>query len=172
MEILNKKDRWIAFLLFISLFTITIVVIVISIFFNYQLPWKENYELRKENAAMIYEFKYQEKFENQMEVLKKYIDSIDMPNNDIYYYQQKSIDMIIKMEQNMPGKDSIRRRLLYTNFLLTSRSLIDAKKTLKTYAKSKSEIDTLLAKVDAYKKQLQIVTRELQICSQIVTTKN
>ena len=111
MEVLNKKDRWIAFLLFISLFTLTVIIIVTSIFFNYQLPWRENYELRKENTAIINEFRYQEKFENQMEILKKYIDSIDMPNHDMYYYQQKAIDMVIKMEQNIPGKDSIRRGL-------------------------------------------------------------
>ena len=171
MEVLNKKDRWIAFLLFISLFALTVIIIVTSIFFNYQLPWRENYELRKENTAIINEFRYQEKFENQMEILKKYIDSIDMPNHDMYYYQQKAIDMVIKMEQNIPGKDSIRRGLLYKNFLLTSRALIESKKTIKTYGKSKAEIDTLLAKVETYRRQIQIITRDLEVCRQLYNAK-
>jgi hypothetical protein len=172
MEVLNKKDRWIAFLIFISLFIISVVIINISIFFNYQLPWKENYELRKESAAIINEFRYQEKLENQMEQLKKYIDSIDMPNHDTYYYQQKAIDMVIKMEQNIPGKDSVRRGMLYKNFLLISRSLIDSKKTIKTYGKSKAEIDTLLAKVETYRRQVQIITRDLEVCRKLYNIKN
>ncbi|MGM5632033.1 type VI secretion system TssO [Apibacter raozihei] len=164
MEVLNKKERLISFLLFISLFLITVVIIVVSVFFNFHLPWRENEELKKENASMINEFRFQSKFEEQMELLKKYIDSIDMPNQDTYYYQQKSVDMVIKMEQNIPSQDSVRRGLLYKNFLLTSRSLIDSKKTIKTYGKSKAEIDTLLAKVEAYRKQIEIMKRDLDIC--------
>lgn len=164
MEVQNKKERRLSFLLFIALFLITIIIIVIAIFFNYHLPWKENAELKKENESMVNEFRYQGKFENQMETLKKYIDSIDMPNQDVYYYQQKAINMVISMEQGIPPQDSIRRGLLYKNFLLTSRSLIDSKKTIKTYGKSKAEIDTLLAQVVAYKKQIEIMKRDLEIC--------
>ncbi|WP_158254211.1 hypothetical protein [Apibacter sp. wkB309] len=36
--------------------------------------------------------------------LKIYINSIDMSNHDMYYYQQKAIDMVIKMEQNLPRR--------------------------------------------------------------------
>ncbi len=164
MEILNKKERFVSFLLFISLFFITIFIIVVAIFFNYHLPWRENAELKKENESMINEFRYQGRLEHQMETLKKYIDSIDMQGQDTYYYQQKAINMVIEMEQGIPPKDSIRRGMLYKNFLLTSRSLIDAKKTIKTYGKSKAEIDTLLAKVEAYRRQVEIMKRDLEIC--------
>ncbi|PQL90673.1 type VI secretion system TssO [Apibacter adventoris] len=164
MEVLNKKERVTSFLLFILLFLITTVIIVLAIFYNYQLPLKEIAELKKQNQSMINEFSYQGRFEHQMETLKKYIDSIDMPNQDVYYYQQKAINMVINMEQGIPPQDSIRRGLLYKNFLLTSRSLIDSKKTIKTYGKSKAEIDTLLAQIQTYKRQIEIMKRDLEIC--------
>jgi len=164
MEVLNKNERFRAFMLFIGLFVIAVAVIVIAIFFNFHLPWKENAELKKENAAMISEFKYQNRLEQQMETLKKYTDSIDIPNQDTYYYQQKAINMIIDMEQGIPPKDSVRRSMMYKNFLLTSRDLIDARKTIKTYGKSKEEIDTLLAQVETYRRQVEIMKRDLEIC--------
>ncbi len=165
MEILNKKERVNSFLLFIALFLITVVIIIVAVFFNFHLPWRENAELKKENQTMINEFRYQGRFEQQMETLKKYIDSIDISDEGgTYYYQQKAINMVIEMEHGIPPKDSVRRGMLYKNFLLTSRSLIDAKKTIKTYGKSKAEIDTLLAKVETYRRQVEIMKRDLEVC--------
>jgi hypothetical protein len=164
MEALNKSERFTSFILFISLFLITVVVIIGALSFNVFLPWRENAELKRENQSMINEFRYQGRFEQQMETLKKYIDSIDVPDQDTYYFQQKAITMIIEMEQGIPPGDSVKRGLLYKNFLLTNRALIDTKKTLKTYAKSKAEIDTLLAQVETYRRQVEIMKRDLEVC--------
>ncbi|TWP27723.1 hypothetical protein ETU08_06765 [Apibacter muscae] len=167
MEILNKKERFISFIIFISLFLITTLIIIWALFYNVYLPKRENAQLKKENKALITEFRYQARFENQMEDLKKFIDSIDLPKQDLntsFYFQQKAINKIIEIEQGIPKEDSVRRGLLYKNFLLTSRSLIDAKKTIKTYGQSKSEIDTLLAQIVTYKKQIELMKRDLDIC--------
>lgn len=37
MEVLDKKDRWISFILFISSYTLKVIIIDIPIYLNYQL---------------------------------------------------------------------------------------------------------------------------------------
>ncbi len=41
MEVLHKKDRWISFILFISSYTLTVIIIDIPIFFNCQLSQRK-----------------------------------------------------------------------------------------------------------------------------------
>ena len=75
MEVLNKKERAVSFLVFLCVFGITLFVIIGAIFFDYYLPWKENSELKKENEVMSREFLFQEDFAKNMEDLKSSIDS-------------------------------------------------------------------------------------------------
>mgnify|MGYP006203762327 CR=1 FL=1 len=49
MDILNKKERFNAFMLFLLMFFITTGVLIAAIFFNFKLPLKENDVLKNEN---------------------------------------------------------------------------------------------------------------------------
>lgn len=167
-KLLFKQESIYAFLVFTPLFILTVALIIISIFFNYQLPWKQNDQLRKENAAIISEYKYQERLENQMELLRKYLDSIDLPNKKYtYYYQQKAIDIVRNIDKNIPSQDSVRRRLLYKNFVLTAQALIASKKAIMSKGNTKSEVDTLEANIKYQLRQINQLKRELIICREL-----
>lgn len=167
MDVLNKRERTVSFLVFLGVFAITVVIIVGAIYFDYYLPWKENSELRKENELMSREFVFQEEFAGKMEELKTSIDSLNAPGQDFYYNQQRAISTIINMQQSIPTQDSLARDNMYDNIIITNRELIDAKKTIQMMGGSKDELDKLLEQIETYKSELEIVKRDLEVCRQI-----
>ncbi|MFV0304422.1 MAG: type VI secretion system TssO [Moheibacter sp.] len=167
MDVLNKEERTISFLVFLGVFAITVFIIIGAIYFDYYLPWKENSELKKENELMSREFVFQEEFAGKMEELKTSIDSLNAPGQDFYYNQQRAISTIISMQQSIPTQDSLVRDNMYDNIIITNRELIDAKKTIQMMGGSKDELDKLLQQIETYKSELEIVKRDLEVCRQI-----
>lgn len=167
MEVLNKRERTVSFLVFLGVFCTTVLIILFAVYFNYYLPWKENEELRKDNLVMRNEFNFQEKFATDMETLKSTIDSLNAPGQDFYYNQQKAISIILSMQQSIPLNDSLVRDNMYDNILVTNRQLIDAKKTIQMMGGSREELDKLLAQIEVYKKEIETIRRDLEVCRQI-----
>ncbi len=167
MEVLNKRERTVSFLVFLGVFVTTVLIILFAVYFNYYLPWKENEELRKDNIVMRNEFNFQEKFASEMETLKSTIDSLNAPGQDFYYNQQKAISILLSMQQSIPLNDSLVRDYMYDNILVTNRQLIDAKKTIQMMGGSREELDKLLAQIEVYKKEIETIKRDLEVCRQI-----
>lgn len=167
MEVLNKRERTVSFLVFLGVFITTVLIILFAVYFNYYLPWKENEELRKDNIVMRKEFNFQEKFASEMETLKSTIDSLNAPGQDFYYNQQKAISILLEMQRSIPGKDSLVRDNMYDNILVTNRQLIDAKKNIQMMGGSREELDKLLAQIEVYRKEIETIKRDLEVCRQI-----
>ena len=169
MEVLNKKERAYSFLLFLLVFFLTVGIILLAVFFDYQIPRKELSHLRDENRKMAEEFQIQEQFAFKLEELKSYTDSLNVKGEDFYFNQQSAINTIIAMQYIIPNRDSLelKRDNMYDNILLAYRQLINAKKTINTLGASKEEIDLLLQQLETYKSELEIVKRDLEVCRQI-----
>ncbi|MBX2924950.1 MAG: hypothetical protein KF746_22305 [Chitinophagaceae bacterium] len=75
-QVLNSRDRNQAFFKFLLFFTITTVLIVISIFFSFRMPLKENRELREELKQKKNIEAEQQKFVKKMDEVIVLIDSI------------------------------------------------------------------------------------------------
>ena len=73
MDILNKKERTSAFLLFLLMFIITTGVLFFAVFFNYRLPLKENEVLKNENDKILAEFNFQKKFSEKIEHISVFL---------------------------------------------------------------------------------------------------
>ncbi len=164
MEVLNKKERTSSFLIFLLFFIITVGIIVGAVYFDFYIPKKELAHLREENYKMQAEFSFQEQFAKKLEEVKKYTDSLGVKGQDFYYNQQLANNTIIDMQKMIPVGDSLARNNMYDNMVLAYRQIVQDKKTINLLGGSKEEIDNLIQQIETYKKEYEIVKRDLEIC--------
>ncbi|MFT3701413.1 MAG: type VI secretion system TssO [Agriterribacter sp.] len=90
-KILNSQERTQAFLKFLLFFFITIVLVIIAVFFNFRLPLKDNESLTERLAIQRKEEMNQEKFAENMDKALMYLDSLDKDKKNL-----ESIDILLK----------------------------------------------------------------------------
>lgn len=163
----NTKERNIAFLKFVLLFTLTCAVVVLAVFFGTRLPVKENEYLRDRLRSMEQQLEAERQFAGKMEGVKYLLDSMDMPNVNPDYMQQLISSELATVQSAIPMSDSTYRQKMYSNVLQTYLELKTAKHSLikmKDVEKSISEYSKL---VDQYSEELKQTQRDLDICRQL-----
>lgn len=168
MEILNKKERVSAFLLFILMLIITVGVLIFAIFFNYKLPWKENQALKQENDKIMNEFRYQEKFSGRIDELTTSIDSLDRSGDGFQFLEQTINLELAKLKEGIPAdKEAYKNTLLYNNVILNLNDLVKTKRRLQLLRQSEEKIDELKGQLQDYEDIIKDLKRELDLCKQL-----
>lgn len=162
MEVLNKKERISSFLLFLLMFVITVGILFTAFFFSFKFPWKENEVLRTENQKIRYEFLYQKKFMQELQVVDRLIDSLDHSKEGYFFLEQSINADLIDIKRGLP-QDSLDDRSLYENVILTYKKLIDAKRDLKQVETAKNEIDDLNNQISEYEKDVNSLEKALEL---------
>lgn len=166
MDILNKKERTSAFLLFLLMFITTTGVLFFAIFFNYRLPLKENEVLKNENDKILAEFNFQKKFSEKIEHIGVLIDSLDKSPESFQFIEQNISFELVELKEKIPA-DSDQSLKLYDNVILTVTDLVNAKKLLLQVNDSKKEIDMLNTQIKAYEEENKDLIRELRLAQQL-----
>ena len=166
MEILNKKERRNSFLLFLLMLLITFSTVLLAVFFNNKLPWKENAILRKENKQVQYELNYQERFAKELNVLNKAIDSLDKAKEGFFFIEKSINSDLVNLRSRIP-KDSLKNHKLYDNMVLNYKKLLDAKVLVKKIANSKKKIEKLNETIDDYEKEIDKLERALELSQRL-----
>jgi len=166
MDILNKKERTSAFLLFLLMFIITTGVLFFAIFFNYRLPLKENEVLKSENDKILAEFNFQKKFSEKIEHIGVLIDSLDKSPESFQFIEQNISFELVDLKEKIPA-DSDQSLKLYDNVLLTITDLVNTKKLLLQVNDSKKEIDVLNQQLKAYEEDNKELLRDLKLATQL-----
>ncbi|WP_158978304.1 type VI secretion system TssO [Cellulophaga sp. L1A9] len=166
MEILNKKERISAFLLFLLMFLVTIILLFVAVFFSYKLPWKENEVLRAENKKIQYEFMYQKQFINELKRVDVLIDSLDKTQQGNIFLEQSINSDLVQIKNHIP-KDSLENRNMYENLILTYKKLLDAKRDLKQVSNAKAEIDKMDEQLDDYEDQIRNLETALELARRL-----
>jgi Zn-dependent M32 family carboxypeptidase len=166
MEILNKKERRNSFLLFLLMLVITLGTLMLGLFFNNKLPWKENAILRKENKQVQYELNYQVRFSQELKILNKALDSLDKAS-DGYFFIEKSINSdLVDLRRRIP-KDSLKNHKLYDDMVLNYKRLLDAKSIVKRVENSKKQINKLNETIQEYEKDIEELERALELSKRL-----
>lgn len=166
MDILNKKERTSAFLLFLLMFIVTTGVLFFAIFFNYRLPLKENEVLKSENDKILAEFNFQKKFSEKIEHIGVLIDSLDKSPESFQFIEQNISFELVDLKEKIPA-DSDQSLKLYDNVLITITDLVNTKKLLLQVNDSKKEIDLLNTQIKAYEEENKDLIRELRLAQQL-----
>ena len=166
MQILNKKERVSAFLLFLLMFVITIGILFTAVFFSFKLPWKENEILRAENKKIQYEFLYQKRFMQKLEKVDVLIDSLDNVSEGYFFVEQSINAELIDIKGDIP-KDSIKDKGMYENLILTYKKLMDSKRDLKQVENAKNEIDELNEELRDSEKEINQLKQALDLARRL-----
>jgi len=166
MDILNRKERTSAFLLFLLMFIITTGVLFFAIFFNYRLPLKENEVLKNENDKILAEFNFQKKFSEKIEHISVLIDSLDKSPESFQFIEQNISFELVDLKEKIPA-DSDQSLKLYDNVILTITDLVNTKKLLLQVNDSKKEIDVLNQQLKAYEEDNKDLLRDLKLATQL-----
>lgn len=166
MDILNKKERTSAFLLFLLMFIITTGVLFFAIFFNYKLPIKENEVLKNENDKILAEFNFQKSFSDKIEHIGVLIDSLDKSPESFQFIEQNITYELVELKEKIPA-DSDQSLKLYDNVIISLKDLVNAKKLLLQVDDSKKQIDLLNEQIKAYDQDNKDLIRELEMVRQL-----
>ncbi|WP_339887643.1 type VI secretion system TssO [uncultured Flavobacterium sp.] len=166
MDILNKKERFNAFMLFLLMFLITMIVLITAIFFNYKLPIKENEVLKHENDKMNMQFSFNKEFSNKIEEINKLVDSLDAAPDSFQYIEQSINFELVQLKEIIPN-DSIVDPKLYQNVILTYKTYVNTKKKLLQINDSKKEIDKMDKELKELADENKDLSRQLQMCEMV-----
>lgn len=164
MDILNKKERRNAFLLFLLMFFITTGVLITAIFFNFKLPLKENEVLKNENDRMNSQFNFNKEFTLKMEEIGKLVDSLDKAPLSFQFIEQSIGYELKELSESIP-KDSTINPALYQNIIITTKEFVNTKKRLLLTKDAEKEIENLKRENESLKEDNKSLERNLQTLS-------
>ncbi len=166
MEILNKKERRNSFLLFLLILIITLGTLMLGVFFNNKLPWKENAILRKENKQVQYELNYQVRFAQELKILNKALDSLGKATDGFFFIEKSINSDLVDLRRRIP-KDSLKNYKLYDDIVLNYKRLLDAKSIIKKMGNSKDQINKLNETIQEYEKDIEDLERALELSKRL-----
>lgn len=162
MEVLNRKERTSALILFLIMFVIAVGVLMTAIFFSNKLPYKEIGKLRKENRENRFEINYQKDFTDQLGILNKMVDSLA---GDIYNgILRRNITNELADIGDRIEKDSLKNKGVYLRMLDIYTIHMRAIDRLKEQQECKDEIEELKEKIDDYKEKIDDLESDLRHC--------
>ncbi len=170
MDILNKKERYSAFMLFLLMFVLTTGILISALFFNYRLPLKENEVLKAENEQINNQFAFQKNFTDKMGNIKKLLDSLERISPERFpSLDQKigfKVEELVSMKEKVPA-DSIGSLKLYDNVIFNINSLLICRRSLLQLNDSKSSIDKLNNDIEKLQRENKDLYNDLAICRQV-----
>ena len=161
MDILNKKERFNAFMLFLLMFFITTGVLITAVFFNFKLPLKENEVLKSENDKMNAQFTFNKDFTDRMEAIGKLVDSLDKSPESFQFIEQSINYELVDLKQKIPN-DTVVSPRLYDNMILTVKSYVNVKKKLFLSKDSSKEVDDLKDEIKDLEDENKDLARKLE----------
>ena len=166
MDILNKKERFNAFMLFLVMFLITTGVLITAIYFNFKLPIKENEVLKMENDKLNMQFSFNKLFSGKVEEINKLVDSLDASPDSFQFIEQSINYELVQLQEKIPN-DTIVDSRLYQNVILTYKTYVTTKKKLLEINDSKKEITKLTQDLKEISDENKSLAKDLQMCEQI-----
>ena len=163
MDILNKKERFSAFMLFLLMFVVTTGVLITALFYNFGLPLKENEVLRSENEKMVQRNEYQHKFSDEYSKITTLIDSMKKAPERIPYIETSISSKLDALDKEIP--DDTLSSILYKRIILNTQDLITTKKNMAQYSDSRDKIEKLSEENKNLQKQVDKAYLDIQIAN-------
>ncbi len=159
----NSKERRNSFLKFLLLFIVTVGFIIVTIFFTFQIPKKENSLLKEDLRSVQKERTFQEDFYLEMSRVKNMIDSLDVPGQNFSYQNSLISDNLVDLQELIPTSDNNINYDLYKKIVTTLIELQESKKRLKGLGDAENTIQDYKTALEKCKEDYKEVERDLDI---------
>ena len=160
----NSKERTTSFLKFLALFLVTVGMIVAAVFFTYSVPTKENALLREQTKVIETEMEFQSGFFNEMESVKRMIDSLDVPGQNTAYQKSLISSKLVELQKTIPTKDDDTHLYdMHTAIIELYVELQTAKDKLHELRDAENTIEEYKDALETCRRDLKEAERELRI---------
>ncbi|AEH02121.1 type VI secretion system transmembrane protein TssO [Lacinutrix sp. 5H-3-7-4] len=159
----NSKERRSAFFKFLALFVITMLAILFAVYFNFKVPNQENTLLKAQVKSVEKEMEFQNNFSKEMSEIKRMIDSLDVPGQNLPYQNSKISEKLVELQKTIPTKDSTFRYDMYSNIVATYVNLQQSEGELIDLNDAKSTIEEYQTALEKCRNELKQAERDLYI---------
>lgn len=150
MQPKNQVERRKAFLNFLIVFIMCIAIIITTVFFSIQVPFKHNDQLLKQMSEVQGEREFQKNFKEQMSDITNMLDTINSKSQ-----QPELLDVGITTKlQKLTGfveSDSVVEKKIYQNIINSLSELQKSKKALRDKAGESADTKDLNDQIKALK---------------------
>jgi hypothetical protein len=165
-QVLNSKERNEAFLKFLLFFLVTVILIVLAVFFNYRLPRSENKVLQEEVNIQRQQETVQAKFVTKMTEAIALLDSMDKGTTNVEQINSQLTGKLTEMELLRQKDDPssygrMHNAILNKLFDLqqSKASVRDLRKKADLYNSSQEELNTVKSQLAAANNELDAIRR-------------
>jgi len=156
MKAKNRKARRNSFLKFFLLFILTTAIIVVALFFDFNvMPFKENKVLRNQAVEIEKEIQFQEGFSKDIQMLRDMVDSLDIPGQNRAFLNSMLSSQIVKLQEKIPVKDSTYRYDMYNNVIWSFAEIQKLKEELNSYSDVEERITEYKAELEKCRDELK-----------------
>ena len=166
MDSLNKRERIYSFCWFLLLFLITNILLLVAVFFNYQVPEKENEMLKEEIEKYRKEGLFQQSFHERINEITNYLNVVNAPEQNAVYIDQIIAASLADTRSKVPKSST--NFPFYDNIIQALLSLQQSKQQLRALQHSQEEILSLKDKVSQLTESLDLKSRDLDNCRQMM----
>lgn len=128
MKPANKEERSKAFLNFMLFFIITIAIIITTVFFSVQVPFKQNDQLLKQMNAFENERMILDSFSSKMQETMSLLNNANSASENDFITESAIKNNLTEMLKMI--SDSISEKSLYTNVITNLSELLTSRKQL------------------------------------------
>jgi len=159
----NSKERRTSFLKFLALFLVTVGMIVCAVFFSYQIPKKENAELRAYSKVLEDGMVFQKNFYNEMRIVKNMLDSLDAPGANVELERSRIAKKLATLEETIPTKDDTHLYDMHQKIITLFSDLQMAKEVVYKSRDCVADIEEYKEELDKVREELTEAKRELRL---------
>ena len=157
----NSKERRTSFLKFLGLFLLTVSMILLVVYFNFNVPKKENDLLRQQATVIENDREFQGDFFSEMEAVKKMMDSLDRPGAQVLHESSLISAKLAEMENTIPTKDSTYLYDMHMSIVDTYADMLENKGKLKELSESEKLIDDYAVELEKCEQLLRDTERQV-----------
>lgn len=154
-QVINGKDRMQAYLKFLLFFVITVMVVVLAVYFDFYTPGRENKLLKDEVYVQRKQEANQQKFIDKMMRAVSLLDSMDKSAKDASQLQNQVHVLINDMTVLQENSGSIYGQLNNT-VISELNNRLDQKKTISTMEEQMNRYKADLESCKGQAQQLQL----------------
>ncbi|MBV8253239.1 MAG: hypothetical protein JO154_11585 [Chitinophaga sp.] len=168
MEPINNHARRKGFALFLLMYTVTTGLLILGVFFHYQVPIVENIMLRRELIYHGSRMEQQQQFGEALGKVRQQLAIVNDPGQNSGYVDQIIATMLAGMRNRITPQAS--GFTFYDDIMQCCLSLQQSKQQLRECRDAQQTIMALKMEVVQLQQQLDGKSRELENCRLLMMT--
>ncbi|CAN5755730.1 hypothetical protein BH11BAC4_BH11BAC4_22270 [soil metagenome] len=170
MQPSNNNERKKAFLNFLLLFVVSVILITATVFSGREVPFRQNNQLLRDMAVVQNEKLFSTEFFSRMNHIGTMLDSINKIQPQDASFLHNRIEQEITSLDMSVNTDSSDNKPYYKNIVLTLKDLSDSKKQLRDMNGKDLDKGALQEKIDALtEKNDELRSKTLTLQQQVDT---